>query len=170
MKELLLLRHGKSDWSRPLDDFHRPLKKRGRKNATQMGGWLLRQGLKPDCVITSPALRALETARLLCSAMQFPLEEIREKAMAYEANEIQLLQLVQAVPKKTKRLLLVGHNTGLEDFVLYLGGKAVKWPEDGKLMPTAALARFRVKKSWANLGADTVQLVQIQRPRLLETK
>ncbi len=167
-RELLILRHGKSDWSRPVDDFHRPLKKRGRKNATQMGSWMAGQGLQPDYVISSPAVRALETARLACSAMQFPLEKIREKAVVYEADEVQLLQVVRSVPKKIKRLLLVGHNTGMEDFVLYLGAKAVHWPEDGKLMPTAALARFRVEKPWSALGADTAQFLFIQRARLLE--
>lgn len=167
-RELLILRHGKSDWSRPVDDFHRPLKKRGRKNATQMGSWLAKQSLIPDYVISSPAVRALETARLACSAMQFPLESIREKAVVYEADEVQLLQVVRAIPKKTKRLLLVGHNTGMEDFVLYLGAEAVKWPEDGKLMPTAALARFRVTAPWAALGADTAEFVSIQRVRLLD--
>jgi len=167
-RELLILRHGKSDWSRPVDDFHRPLKKRGRKNATRMGSWLAGQGLVPDYVISSPAVRALETARLACSAMQFSLENIREKVVVYEADEVQLLQVVRAIPKKTKRLLLVGHNTGMEDFVLYLGAEAVYWPEDGKLMPTASLARFRVTKPWATLGADTAEFVQIQRARLLD--
>ena len=153
-----------------MDDFHRPLKKRGQKNAARMGAWLAEQGLVPDYVVSSPAVRAMETARLVCSAMKFPVDNIREKAAIYEADEPQLLQVIRATPKAVRRILLVGHNTGMEDLVLYLGAGAVQWPEDGKLMPTAALARFRVATSWKELGADTSKFLQIQRPRLLKAR
>lgn len=61
-RELLLLRHGKSDWDTDTDDFNRPLKDRGKRGAQRVGVWLLRQGLLPDLVIASPAERALVTA------------------------------------------------------------------------------------------------------------
>jgi phosphohistidine phosphatase len=71
-RELLLLRHAKSDWETgALDDFDRPLAKRGRKEAPGVGEWLLREGLVPDLVISSPAERAKETASLVCDAMDF---------------------------------------------------------------------------------------------------
>jgi phosphohistidine phosphatase len=167
-RQLLILRHGKSDWSRPVDDFHRPLKKRGRKNAARMGAWLVDQGLVPDYVVSSPAVRAVETARLVCSVMKFPVDNIREKAAIYEADEPQLLQVIRATPETVRCGLFIGHNTGMEDLILYLGAGAVQWPDDGKLMPTAALARFRVTTSWSTLGVDTAKLLQIQRPRLLK--
>ncbi|HHD56938.1 MAG TPA: histidine phosphatase family protein, partial [Desulfobulbaceae bacterium] len=56
-RELLILRHGKSDWNKPVDDFHRPLKKRGRKNAARIGAWMRVQGIIPDIVLSSPAVR-----------------------------------------------------------------------------------------------------------------
>lgn len=167
-RELFILRHGKSDWSQSVDDFHRPLKKRGRKNAALMGSWLAEQGLVPDYVVTSPAVRALQTARLACEAMRFSIDKISEKKTVYEADEVQLLQVVRMVPEKVKRLLLVGHNPGMEELVLFLGAGAVKWPEDGKLMPTATLARFRVAGPWSELGAEAADFFQIVRPRQLE--
>ena len=166
-RELLILRHGKSDWHLPVDDFNRPLKKRGRKNAQQMGGWLLRQELVPDYVISSPAYRALETARLACSVMQLSDKEIRQEPVVYGADVPELLQVLHAVSKDAKRVLMVGHNPGLEDLVLYLAAGKLAWPEDGKLMPTAALARFRIKGSWAEIGADSAGFVDIQYPRHL---
>ncbi|MES9976090.1 MAG: histidine phosphatase family protein, partial [Candidatus Thiodiazotropha sp.] len=62
-RELMLLRHGKSDWSQQLEDFKRPLKDRGKRGAQRMGVWLLQQQLQPDYVISSPAERAIVTAQ-----------------------------------------------------------------------------------------------------------
>jgi phosphohistidine phosphatase len=151
-----------------VDDFHRPLKKRGRKNAARMGAWLVEQGVVPDFVVSSPAVRTMETARLACSAMKFPVDNIQEKAAIYEADESRLLQVIRTTPKEVRSILLVGHNTGMEDLVLYLGAGAVQWPEDGKLMPTAALASFRVTSSWKKLEAGAAEFLHIQRPRLLK--
>jgi len=169
-RELLVLRHGKSDWSKPVGDFERPLKKRGRKNSQQVGKWLRGHELVPDYVVSSPAVRAWETARLACAAMDFPLGTIREEAAAYEAGQSQLLQILQEVPRASVRVLIVGHNTGMEDLVVYLASGAMEWPEDGKLMPTAAVARFQVKGTWADLCADTTELLQILRPRQLKAE
>ena len=62
-RELILMRHGKSDWSKPLSDYKRPIKKRGYREAESIGRWLKEQGLLPDLIISSPAVRARETAQ-----------------------------------------------------------------------------------------------------------
>jgi phosphohistidine phosphatase len=166
-RELLVLRHGKSDWSKPVDDFHRPLKKRGRKNARQMGSWLAEQGLVPDYLISSPAFRALATARLAAKAMQFSVREIRQEKAVYDADLDRLLQILRAVPKSSCRILLVGHNQGIEQLVQYLAAGKIPVPENGKLMPTAALARFQVARPWKELDAGVVEFLEIIRPREL---
>ena len=66
-RELLILRHGKSDWEAGTDDFHRPLKDRGKRGAQRVGVWLLQQGLLPDHVVSSPAERAIVTAEKACN-------------------------------------------------------------------------------------------------------
>ncbi len=165
MRELLILRHGKSDWSTSLGDFQRPLKKRGRKNAKQIGEWLLRKELVPEHVISSPAARALETAGLACTGMGVPESKVQEEPVVYGADELELLQVIRAAPKSAHRVLLVGHNPGMEDLVLLLAAGAVTWPEDGKLMPTAALARFRVSGAWAELSPGGVEFIEIVRAR-----
>lgn len=166
-RELLILRHGKSDWSKPIDDFHRPLKKRGRKNATRIGAWVRAQEIVPDIVLSSPAVRALETARIAAKAMQFPVQEIQQEKAIYEADLDRLLQILRAVPKSGRRILLVGHNQGIEQLVQYLGAGKIHVPEDGKLMPTAALARFRVARPWKELDSGVVEFFEIIRPRAL---
>ena len=69
MKTLYLLRHAKSSWDDPdLADFDRPLNHRGRTAAPFMGETVSRYGLQPDLVLSSPAVRAKETAALMKKA------------------------------------------------------------------------------------------------------
>ncbi len=168
-RELLILRHGKSDWSKPVDDFHRPLKKRGRKSAVRMGAWMDGQGIVPEIILSSPAVRARETARLAAEGMHIAAEVIENPAI-YEGGLDELLQIVRSLPKYVGRVLLVGHNTGIEEFVFYLAGGRVAIPANGKLMPTAALARFVVSGAWKKFGPDRAELVEIVRPRQLAEK
>ncbi len=165
--ELLLMRHGKSDWSRAVDDFRRPLKKRGRRGAQRIGAWLRQQGLLPDHVVSSPAERASATARLTCEAVGLPVERIVYDERIYEAGINALLQVLADTPAKTERVLLVGHNPGLENLLIYLADQPVVLPDDANLMPTATLARFRLAGDWQSLDAGAGRLLSITRGRNL---
>ncbi|MCK5356130.1 MAG: histidine phosphatase family protein, partial [Methyloprofundus sp.] len=109
-RELLLLRHGKSDWNVDTSDFYRPLNQRGKCNAQQMGKWLNEQKLAPDLIISSPAIRALTTAEIVCAAMGLAVESIQTEKNIYEASLSDLRQVLSHIPDSTQRLLLVGHN------------------------------------------------------------
>ncbi|MDO9140744.1 MAG: histidine phosphatase family protein, partial [Methylobacter sp.] len=117
--ELLLLRHAKSDWSVDMDDFSRPLKKRGRRAAKQMGRWLVKQQLIPDIILSSPATRALATAQRVCKQLGMDESAIICDPRIYEADAQTLLALLK-VRRDERRVLLVGHNPGLEDLLLKL--------------------------------------------------
>ena len=164
--ELLLLRHGKSDWSKDVGDKQRPLKKRGRKNAFRMGKWLLEQNLVPDFILSSPAERALATAHLVCDAMDFPYKSITEDARIYAASLDDLLEVLHEVAEVHYRVLLIGYNPGLEHLLIHLCS-VIPLPEDGKLLPTAALACISTNKTWSELSIDTASLVSLTRPKSL---
>jgi phosphohistidine phosphatase len=168
--ELLLLRHGKSDWGTGTDDFHRPLADRGKRGAQRVGTWLARQGLIPDLVITSPAERALVSAEKCCKAMGLGIEGILRNDRIYLATSEQLLELIKECPTETRRVMLVGHNPGFETLVGDLAAEAPATPADGKLMPTATLARFMISGTWASLGRGQAQLAQLVRPSSLPKK
>ena len=56
MKELLLIRHAKSNWSNALmDDFDRPLNERGNSDAPRMAKILSSKGIHVDAIISSTA-------------------------------------------------------------------------------------------------------------------
>ena len=114
-RELLILRHGKSDWGTADDDFHRPLTERGRHSARRMAIWMVEQKLMPDHVVASPAERALATARKACKTMGLSPKTIHKDPRVYEAGPDELLRVLADCPGTARRVMLVGHNPGLED-------------------------------------------------------
>ena len=163
-RELLVLRHAKSDRPPGTRDFDRPLAKRGRRDAPRVGEWLREEGLVPDLVLSSPAARARETVERILPALRIGTGAIEWDGRVYEGRLDGLLAVLADVPATARRVLLVGHNPGLEDLVLHLGGD-VPIPDDGKLLPTAAIARLRMPADWSRLHPRAGELVGIRRPR-----
>ena len=168
--ELLILRHGKSDWSSGVDDYHRPLRDRGKRGAQRMGVWLLQQDLVPDYVISSPAERALVTAQKSLKAMGLGSGDIQKDSRVYAADANELLAVLADCPVRARRVMIVGHNPGLEDLLVFLAEPQPETPEDGKLLPTATLARLKIPCRWDSLGRACAQLKSITRPDALPKK
>ncbi len=167
-KELLLLRHGKSDWNQSTNDFLRPLKSRGKQGAQRIGTWLEQQNLKPDMILSSPATRAINTAEILCEEIAYPVNKINLDERIYAANTATLKTILAECPAHVKRLLLVGHNPGLEALIIELTGGNIDYPEDGKLMATATLAHLLIPDNWNNLNKDCAEILSITRASYLE--
>ncbi len=161
--ELLLLRHAKSDWAVDIDDFSRPLKKRGRRAAKRIGRWLREQHLIPDIILSSPATRALTTAQRVCRQLNIDESTIVCDPLIYEANAQTLLDVLRTSCHE-RRVLLVGHNPGLEDLLLKLVPHSVPLSANGKCLPTAALAQLSFDGEWTELTEGCAKLVTLIRP------
>ncbi len=168
--ELLILRHGKSDWGIEADDFRRPLMDRGKRGAQKMAIWLLQHDLVPDYIVSSPAMRAIVTAEKTCKAMGLGVQVIHQEIRVYEAEPGGLLDVLRDCPEKAARVLLVGHNPGLEELLVFLADEKVLLPDDGKLLPTATLARLDVSGKWKDLDQAGCRLLSITRPADLPKK
>ena len=167
-RHLLIMRHAKSSWdSEAPSDFDRPLAKRGKKDVPRMGSWLREQGLTPDYVLSSPAQRARQTAVKVCHELGIQEDQINWEPGIYEASLPALLEILKDCPPAAQRVLLVGHNPGLELLVAYLCGKATPLPADGKLLPTAAVAVLTMPADWRPLRPGCAQLAAITSPRML---
>lgn len=170
-KQLMILRHAKSDWNTDAaSDFERPLAGRGIKDAPRMGSWMGRHGLQPEYVISSPALRAWQTVVPVCRKLGIAETDIHWDGRAYLADVESLLEVLAECPGGAGSVLLVGHNPGLEELVEHLCGDDAARPADGKLLPTATLARITVPDDWTGLPPDSGSLVGITRPRDLEAE
>ncbi|MBF0623856.1 MAG: histidine phosphatase family protein [Magnetococcales bacterium] len=162
-RELILLRHGKSDWKTEAgSDFDRPLAERGLRDAPRMGRWLAREGLKPDHFVSSPAQRARQTALLIGRELGVPVDAIRWDSRIYAAEVSDLLQVLADAPPQAHRVLLVGHNPGLE---LLLGHLAAM--TDG-VVKTATAILLDMATDWRSLGKGCARLRLIKHPRDLD--
>lgn len=161
--ELLILRHGKSDWHNDTDDFHRPLNRRGKQGATAVGAWLAEVGLLPEIIISSPALRARETSERACKAMALAKKCIHFDKRLYLAEAQTLVEVLQESPPSAQRIMLVGHNPGLEELLRLLVDHPIPETADAKLLPTATLARLAIPLEWANLAHGHASLLGITR-------
>ena len=168
--ELILLRHGKSDWNTDESDFNRPITDRGKRGAQHIGVWLAQNGLKPDVVISSPAERARTTAQKMMKAMGETDHYIIYDKRIYEATVNDLLDVLSCVSRDTKRVILVGHNPGLEQLLTYLCDKKMAVPADDKLLTTAALAHLSLSCQWKKIKKNAARLLTIQRPKTLPKK
>ena len=164
-RELLVVRHAKSDWDGDArTDFDRALAKRGRKDAPRMGEWLRRERLLPDLVRSSPARRAKETTLLLLEAMGLDEQVVLWEPRLYGTGLAEHLRILAECPRAARRVMLVAHNPALEDLVLHLGGEDAVPVTDGKVLPTAAVARIRMPADWGRLPAGCGRVLGIARP------
>jgi phosphohistidine phosphatase len=121
MKTLTLVRHAKSSWQDSnLGDRKRPLNKRGEVDAPEMAQRIVAAGIRPSLIISSPAVRAWMTAKLIAEAIGYPLEFLQREDALYLASLNRLLDVVAAQEPGFNNMILVGHNPGLTDFANYL--------------------------------------------------
>lgn len=164
MKTLLVLRHGKSDWSdEDVADHDRPLKKRGRRDAPRMGRLLAEAGLIPDLIVSSTARRARETAFAVAEASGYG-HVVHLDSDLYEASPERIAEVIgRTAPETARRVLVVGHNPGLESFVERMAAKSVR-------LPTAALVWLELPiERWSALEPDTrASIREVWRPKELE--
>lgn len=113
-KKLLLIRHAKAESGNfNTKDFDRSLSEKGKTEALEMAQKLGQKNFLPDSVISSPALRALETAKLLRPAWAFAEENIILDSSIYEAAESQLLHTLNKIDNAFHSVAIFGHNPGL---------------------------------------------------------
>jgi phosphohistidine phosphatase len=159
MRTLYLLRHAKSSWDdRAIADFDRPLNDRGRRAAPFMGELIRKRGLVPQAIVSSPALRARETAEAAAAAAGYS-GVILFDASVYEASPNDLRKIIAGFDNSWSAAMLVGHNPGMEGIVYYLTGHV-------EPMPTAALAIIELEiDKWAELDEGMGRLDTVIRPR-----
>ena len=160
-KTLYLLRHAKSDWNdRTLSDFERPLNLRGTVQAPQIAKVLATKDNHPQVIISSPANRALSTAKIVAVQIGVSESEIGSEKRVYEANIFTLMYLLQETSNDIDCLLLVGHNPGMSGLVNTLSRQKVA------PIPTCALIQLELEiDSWEELAPECANLIGVDVPK-----
>lgn len=165
-RQLLILRHAKSDWnSTASSDFDRPLSKRGKSDAPRIGNYLKEHDLVPDYVVASPAKRARQTAMAVCEQMGIEQSDIHYVADLYLASLQDFIALLDGIDEQVQRLMLVSHNPGVDELLLYLVDDEPEYTQAGKLMTTAACAVLDMPDNWKQGLHHRAHLQQLLRPK-----
>jgi phosphohistidine phosphatase len=145
MITLMLMRHAKSDWAdESLSDFERPLNARGKKAAPLMGDWMRDHHLIPTRILCSTATRAKETLFGLEKAWAaHPSEKVVVEFIdeLYLATPTTIHEVIQHHHRDAERLLVIGHNPGMELLATQLSGERIE-------MTTANVVVLNANHNW----------------------
>ena len=146
MKQLLLIRHAKSEWNDvSLSDFDRPLNVRGKRDAPVMAKRLLDKKVKIDLIISSPAKRAKKTASIFAKEYGIKKERINFKEKLYAESEETLFDVISKADDKFNSIAIVAHNPGLTDFANLLTESQID------NIPTCGIFAVKIDtKHWAD--------------------
>jgi len=160
MKTLFLVRHAKSSRDDPsIPDKDRPLNARGERDAPKMGKRLAKRDVMPDLILSSPARRALKTAKIIAKELDYKLKDVVVDDRLYAVEADQLLHVICRLDDKLKCVLLFGHNPELTELAHRLSSKITD-------MPTCAVAEFTFDaKSWSDVGKDKPASVTLDSPK-----
>jgi phosphohistidine phosphatase len=160
MKTLFLIRHAKSSWDdTALPDKDRPLDDRGRRDAPKMGERLAKRDVKPDLILSSPAMRALKTAEIIAKKLDYRRRDIVVDDRLYAVGADDLLDVIHKLGDKLERVMLFGHNPELAELAHRLSSKITH-------MPTCAVAEFTFDaKSWSRIGKVKPAKVTLDYPK-----
>ena len=160
MKSLFLIRHAKSNWDDPaLPDRDRPLDVRGQRDVARMARRLAEGEVEPDLIISSPANRALATAKVIAKSLGYKRKDIVVNERLYAGQADDLLAVIRGLGKKPEHVILIGHNPELTELASQLSRKITE-------MPTCAIAAFAFDvKSWSDIGTAKPEEVALDYPK-----
>ncbi len=150
MKRLIIVRHAKSVHYGYDDDFNRDLSERGEKDATKIGKRLFSMNIQPDIMVSSPATRALKTARIFARALGYPSGQIEENPDLYDGiTSHEFIGLIQSLPDEIGVAFYFGHNPAFYYFV-----NSLLKHFDGEMPTCSTVAIDFDTDSWVNASAQ----------------
>jgi phosphohistidine phosphatase len=160
MHMLHLLRHAKSSWQDGVEDYQRPLSRRGREAARRLGRDLPAISGGIDLVLCSSAVRTRETLDLALSGFALRPPCLIEDGL-YLADSNKLLDRLQRLGESDGNVMVIGHNPGLHELAVTLAAPDTAQSRTlaaGKF-PTAARASLSITTPWAALAGTRHSLV-----------
>ena len=161
MKKLYLVRHAKSSWKDPkLADYDRPLNKRGKRDAPFMAKKMRLRGVLPDLMISSGALRAKKTAYQFAEGLSYPKGKVQIRREVYDADEQDLLQIIQGTKSSYDSLMLFGHNPEFTWFANELANTGIE------NVPTTGIVAINLEiEHWKDAGFGKGRLLFFDYPK-----
>ncbi len=161
MKRITLLRHAKSSWAQPgLADHDRPLNQRGQRDVPIMGRRLVTRGVRPSLIITSPAKRARQTAKLLAREIGYPIEFLQTEKSLYLADPATILEALGQQDDAFSDIVVCAHNPGITDLTNQLSGQSID------NVPTCGMVTVEAATdSWSKIADSPRTLIAFDYPK-----
>ena len=160
-RQLTLLRHAKSSWDdATVKDRNRPLNDRGERDAPLMGQRLRARGARPTLFLTSPAVRARRTAKIIAREIGYPLEFLQREEELYLASPDEIMAVLARQDSSFRDIMVCGHNPGLTQLANLLTGAGIdNVPTTGVVVIELNLGR------WADLDGAQGKLLLFDYPK-----
>lgn len=159
MKNLFLLRHAKSSWKDALiDDFERPLNKRGKRDAPQIAYRFSKRGFDVDLIISSSAKRTSDTAKIFADILRLKSETVFKKEL-YEASYQEILEVINHINEKFGNVLIVCHNPGVTNLVNYLSDNYID------NLPTSGIVGLSTDLNWKEIKQNSCSFLFFDYPK-----
>jgi phosphohistidine phosphatase len=160
MKTIYLIRHAKSDWGADVDDFDRPLNDRGKRDAPVMARRLKLRNVDIDAFVSSPAKRALKTAKIFAAEFSLQHEQIVQIPELYMAPAATFYSFLESLDNSLSSVLIFSHNNGITEFANSLGIARID------NMPTCSVFAFTVEaESWVQIRTALKQFIFFDYPK-----
>lgn len=166
MKTIYIVRHAKSSWDDlSLSDHDRPLLPVGVKRTQRVAKFLKSKNVRPGLLLSSSAVRALATARIIAGGIGYPPDKIKVEPRLYEASADTILAELCALPDEVESVMIFGHNPTLTVFVnLYLKRSIDNLPTSG-----VVAVGFKADK-WENIAGVYFKVNFAVFPKMLKEK
>lgn len=161
MKRLLIIRHAKSGWDDPsLSDFDRTLTERGKSDAIVMANRVIKNSIKIDCFVSSPAKRAKKTAKIFMKEFKKNENDLLLIPSLYEASVKDFYDAIENFDDKNDTIALFSHNPGITEFVNSLECSPIY------NMPTCAVFALKIKtKHWKEFRESQKEFLFFDYPK-----
>ena len=155
------MRHAKSSWKQDgLRDFERPLNNRGMRDAPFMGKVLWERGIRADLIISSPALRAITTAKVIAEKLNYDVHAIMTDGALYDGDSNSMQSIVRQIDDSRRTAVVMGHNPALTLLANAYSKDSIK------NIPTCAVACFQFEvDTWKEATRDTGALTFFEKPK-----
>ncbi len=166
MKTLYIVRHAKSSWDQAgLADHQRPLLEKGKKRTKLITDYLLENNIKADLIISSHAVRALETARMIGNALNYPVDEIQISTNIYHGDIDNLFDLFYDLSDDIESIMIVGHNPTITTFANYFLDEKIEWLSTSGVV----CVEFNANK-WDNVMDSEKEIKFMITPKLIKAR
>lgn len=177
MKYLTIMRHAKSSWGQPgLADHDRPLNDRGKRAAPAVANFMHRTYFGgngspallplPDRLVSSTALRALNTAQVVRETLVMPVDRLLLDSKLYLAEAGRILDVMRGFEESWHHVMMFGHNPGMHDFAEKILARA----NIAKMPTCTAVIMAFPHEFWGLADWHEAQLIGYITPKSLERR